>query len=133
MALLTQMFNNLGMNKKEDVSKDLRPYKIKNDNECLNKILSMTDETLNPFDVNIDKSHFFNIATRKSAKKETPAFLLSIYQTSFEMRQKFPEECRKEPKHFKEQINCHKLFMFQTECGGKRYQTRMAKFLQHVL
>ena len=38
-ALLTQIFNNLWMNKKEDVSRNLKPYKIKSDNESLNKIL----------------------------------------------------------------------------------------------
>ena len=48
-----------------NVSRDLKPYKIKNDIESLNKILSMIDETLNQFDVNVDKSHLFNIATGK--------------------------------------------------------------------
>ena len=38
-ALLTQMFNNLAMNKKEDVSRVLKLYQIKSDNESLNKIL----------------------------------------------------------------------------------------------
>ena len=57
MALLTHMFNNLEMNKKEDVSRDLKPYKFKSDNESLNKILSIIEETLNPNGVNDDKSH----------------------------------------------------------------------------
>ena len=56
------MFNNLGMNKKEDVSRDLKLCKIKSDNGSLNKILSITDETLNSFYGNVDKSHLFNIA-----------------------------------------------------------------------
>ena len=78
-VLLTQLFNNLGMNKKEDVSRDLKPCKIRSDHESLNKILSMIDETLNPFDVNIYKKHLFNIATGKSAKEEIAMFLLSIH------------------------------------------------------
>ena len=120
-ALLTQMFNNLGM-KKKDVSRDLKVYKIKSDNESLNKILSM-----NPFDVNVDKSYFFNIATGKSAKEETTAFLLSIYQIGSEMRQKFTEECRKEPKRFEERINCRKLYTFQTGCGRKKISNKDGK------
>ena len=101
-ALLTQMFNNPVMNMKEDASRDLKSNKIKSDKESLNKILSVIEETLNPFDVNIDKSNLFNIATGKSSKEEITAFLLSSYQTGSEMRQKFTEECRKEPKHFEE-------------------------------
>ena len=52
-ALLTLMFNNLAINKK-DVSRDLKPYKIKSDTKSLNKMLSMIYGTLNPFDVNVD-------------------------------------------------------------------------------
>ena len=126
-TLLTQMFNNLGMNKKEDVSRDLKLHKIKSENESLNKILSIIYETLNPFNVNVDKSHLFNIATGKSAKEETTAFLLSIYQTDSEMTQKFTEECRKEPKHFKERINHRKLYTFQTECGRKKIDGKDGK------
>ena len=51
----------------------------------------MIYETLHPFDVNVDESHLFNIAAGKSPKVETTAFLLSIYQTGGEMRQKFTE------------------------------------------
>ena len=53
----------------------------------------MIDKTLNPFDVNVDKSHLFNIATGK----------LAINFTRFKLN---VEE--------------------------KRYQTTMAKLLQHV-
>ena len=90
-ALIIQMLSNLGINKKEDVSRDLSPYKVHSDNEILNKILSMIYETLNSFDVNVDKSHLFNIAIVKSATEETTAFILSIYQTGSEMRQNFTE------------------------------------------
>ena len=127
MALLTQMFNNLGMNKKEDVSRDLKPYKIKSDNGSLNKILSITYETLNSFDGNVDKSHIFNIATRKSAKEETTTFLLSLHQTSSEMRQKFTEECTKGPMRFEERINRRKLFTSQNECGRRKISNKNGK------
>jgi len=51
------MFNNLGLTKKEDVSIDLKPYKVRTDNEDLQKILAMISETMNPFGQDIDKSH----------------------------------------------------------------------------
>ena len=126
-VLLIQIFNSLGINKKEDVSRDLKPYKIKSHNDSLNKILSMIYETLNPFDVNVDKSHLFNITTGKFAKEETTPFLLSIYQTGSKMRQNFTEECRKEPTCFEEQINRCKLYTFQTECGRKKVSNKDGK------
>lgn len=35
------MFRYLGLDKKEDVSRHLKPYKIRNDNENLRKVISM--------------------------------------------------------------------------------------------
>ena len=43
------------------------------------------------------------------------------------MRQKFTEECGKEPKHFEEQINRRKLYTFQTECGRKKISKKDGK------
>ena len=121
------MFNNFGMNKKEDVSRNLKLYKIKSNNGSLNKILSITDETFNLFDGNVDKSHLFNITTRKSAKEGITTFLLSIYQTGNEMRRKFTEECRKKPMRFEERINRRKLYTFQTECGRRKILNKNGK------
>ena len=73
----------------------------------------MIDKTLSPFDVNVNKTHFFNIATGKSANVEFTTIFLSIHQTGGEMRQKFTEECWKAPKFFEERINRHKLYTFQ--------------------
>ena len=67
------------------------------------------------------------LITGKSAKEETTAFLLSIYQTGSEMRQKFTEECRKKPKHFEERINRRKLYTFQTECRRKKISNKDGK------
>ena len=43
------------------------------------------------------------------------------------MRQKFTEECKKEPKCFKERINRRKLYTFQTECRGKKIPNKGGK------
>ena len=85
----------------------------------------MIDETLNPFDV--DKSHVFNIATGKSANEETTLFSLSIHQTGSKMRQKFTEECRKDPKRFVERINRRKLYTFKTECRRRKISNKDGK------
>ena len=71
----------------------------------------MIGKKLNPFDFNFDKSHLFNIATGKSAKEESAAVLLSIYQTSCEMQR----------------TNRHKLYAFQTECGTKKISNKDEK------
>ena len=43
------------------------------------------------------------------------------------MRQKFIEECRKEPMRFEERINRRKLYAFQTECGRRKISNKNGK------
>ena len=45
----------------------------------------MIDKTLNPFDVNVDKSHFFNIATGKLAINFT-RFKLNVEEKRYQTR-----------------------------------------------
>ena len=78
----------------------------------------MIDKILNPFDVNVGKSHLFNIATGKSAKEKAITFLLSIRQTG-------------RAKAFRESIITN-FTELKLNLEEKRYQTRMAKLLQHV-
>ena len=72
------MFDNLGLTSKEDVSRDLKRYKIRTDNEAFQKILLIINETMNPFNQDIDQSHLFNVVTGKAAEEETQGFLLSV-------------------------------------------------------
>ena len=51
------------MTKKEDVSNNLRPHQILNDYEDRNKVIVMIQETMNPFDVNLDPDKLYNIGT----------------------------------------------------------------------
>ena len=85
MALLTQMFNNLGMNNKEDVSRDLKPYKIKsgaNPPKILAKMRSKCKETvysLTLFGVRYKSIVTFTTFTA-SLKKQFAAFESAFFR-----------------------------------------------------
>ena len=59
------------MTKKEDVSNNLRPHQILNDYEDRNKVIVMIQETMNPFDVNLDPDKLYNIGTGLAAIDST--------------------------------------------------------------
>ena len=62
------------MTKKEDVSNNLRPHRIRNDHADLNKVTVMIQETMNPFDVNLDHDKLYNIGRGLTAMESTQNF-----------------------------------------------------------
>ena len=48
-VIIAQLLELAGMKKKEDVTQELKPYRVERDNEDLQKIISGIEATLNPF------------------------------------------------------------------------------------
>ena len=49
-SVLSQVFEDLNMSKKEDVTASLKPERVTKDNKHVTKIMTMLKETMNPFD-----------------------------------------------------------------------------------
>ena len=90
----------LSMTKKEDVSSNLRPHQTSNDHADLNKVIVMTLETMNPFDVNLDPDKLYNIGTGLAAMDLTQSFLLNVFQNGENERKKIIEEYSRESRRF---------------------------------
>jgi hypothetical protein len=76
-SVISQVFEDLNMSKREDVSASLKPHRIKKDNGAVQRILAMVKETMNPFDSEHDPEHLYNIGTGRAASDRTEKFLLS--------------------------------------------------------
>ena len=79
-TMINTVFKYLGITKKEDVTKNLRPHRIRNDNAGLNKVIVVIQETMNLFDVNPDLDKLYNIGTRLAAMDSTQIFLLNVFK-----------------------------------------------------
>ena len=64
MSVISNLFTELNMTKKEDITSTLKSHNIKNDNMCLGQILDMIKANMNPFGT-INPLYLFNIATGK--------------------------------------------------------------------
>ena len=117
-SIISQVFEDLGMTKKEDVSQDLRTSQIKRNSKDLCQIMSLVKDTMNPFSTDINKEHLFNIGSGKSATEDTSKFLLNVVSTGCKARERFIEECVEDPKRFERPIRRVKLHTFGNE-GGK--------------
>ena len=78
IEVLSEVLNKLNITTKEDVSQDLKPYRIMKNTWDLEKILRSIQENMNPFNEEVNKDLLFNIGTGKSSKQETAEFLLGV-------------------------------------------------------
>ena len=85
-SIVSNLFEDLGMTKKEDVSQDLKINQMRKNSKDLCQVMNMIKETINPFADDIDKKHLFNLASGKAASPDTESFLLDIVSTGNKAR-----------------------------------------------
>ena len=120
------------MTKKEDVSNNLRPHRIHNDHADLNKVIVMIvmiQETINPFDVNLDPDKLYNIGTELAAMNSTQFFLLNVFKNGENEQKKFIEECSQNSLRFKKPIKRQKIISFATKTGKQKITASNGKVL----
>ena len=54
-TIVSQVFQDLGLSQKEDISQDLKPSRIKQNSRDLNQIISLINDTMNPFSDEINE------------------------------------------------------------------------------
>ena len=117
------------MTKKENVSNNLRPHRIPNDNADLNKVIVMIQETINPFDVNLDPEKLYNISTGLAAMDSTQLFLLNVFKNGKNERKKFIEECSQNSLRFEKPIKRQKIISFATQTGTQKITVSRKSFI----
>jgi len=55
-----------GMKSVEDATQEVKPYRIKRDNEDLQKLISGTESTMNPFDEETNDGSLYRLSTGKA-------------------------------------------------------------------
>ena len=117
VTVLSHLMDRLGLNKKDDVSSDLKPAQIKKNCNDIISIKEVIVDTLNPFSYNdiLDSSLLYNIASGKAASPLTTEFLLNMTLNSDVKRDNFINECFENPARFEERICREKLHTFAKE------------------
>lgn len=132
-TIVSKVLDELGMAKKEDISKDLRNAQMINDNLNVRRVLSAIQDTMNPFHPDTEKECLYNLSTGKAASKGTENFLLNIDKIGEVERQKFTDECVKDPARFEERIQNQRLQTFATESGKKKLKAVDGKLIEACL
>ena len=129
ISVVSHLLDNLDLNKKEDVTSDLKPCKMKKNAETLKNLHEQIEECINPFDRNLEKSILVNIDTGKGANPETAEFLMNVREIGKSKRESFIKEVNERPPRFEEPITRLKLKTFANE-GVKTKREMIKKYLK---
>ena len=78
VAVVSQVFDELGLAKKEDLIMDLKKHSIKKLQAKLRKVMKMIKDTMNLFNSDIDLNFLRNIGTENAASDSTATFVLDM-------------------------------------------------------
>jgi hypothetical protein len=116
-SVISHIFRELNMSKKEDITESLKPHRVRKDNAAVQSILEMVQQTMNPFSAEIDPEKLYNIGTGKAASESTEQFLLNVAQIGEQRRCQFIVECIEDPNRFEKKIQKVKVITFASEVG----------------
>ena len=83
------------MTKKENVSNNLRPHRIRHDHADRNKVIVMIQKAMDPLDVKLDPDKLYNIVTGLAAMDSTQTFLLNVFKYGENERKNFLKNAQK--------------------------------------
>lgn len=67
-----------GLRTEQDVTADLHENRIKKSNIQLQNLIHMIEESINPFDIILDKKMLFNISNGQAADENVAKFLINV-------------------------------------------------------
>lgn len=128
-AILSHQLDKLGLSKKEDLTKELHPNRIKKDHEQFALIIEFIYGCMDPFSVE-DPRSLVNIVTGKRASPETTQFLLNVNEIGKRAYEDFIERCHGNGDAFNQRITRQKIHTFASE--GLKAKTRVAGKVKEV-
>eukprot|EP00794_Sanderia_malayensis_P015514 gene15514-17096_t len=132
-TIISAVFEDLGLTKKEDVSNDLKHHNVKKSHENITLVTTAIKETMNPFNLKSNPELLFNIGTGKAASQSTSEYLSNVSAIGERERKKFINECEKDPARFENPIKRVAVSTFATEAGKQRVKGKDGKLVAACL
>ena len=123
-SILSKLFEELRMTRKEDTSKELNLHRVKKNCHHLEKIISSINDTMNPLASTIEKEHLFNIVNGKVALGENAGFLTKVWTFGFSARDCFIKDCNDDPNAYQNPIKRQKIKNFASEAGSYKVSSK---------
>ena len=112
-AVVSCLLEMAGLTTSEEVSSELKPSRIRKDNENLKDLLHEVESTQNPFIVSDD--NLYCLSTGKAASHAVKNDLLTLQEKGSEWHQQFVTECKEDARRFERPIKRRKVKNFAND------------------
>lgn len=116
MSLVSHMYTYLGINRKEEISREAHAHRIRKDTALLKAVEDCIKSCRNPFTEN--GADLVNLCTGKGCSAATMHFLLNVKEKGNSLRAHFIQRCLEDPASFIKPITRQKVMNFSAE-GAK--------------
>lgn len=103
-SMISHTYDITGLKRKEDITGDLRTSVIRNNSLDIKKMVDMLDESINPFDPNLERDRLYNIASGTRVSDEIASFLLDVQKKGNDLRNNFISDVYHSEKSFYDPI-----------------------------
>ena len=126
-VIVGQLLELAGMKKKEDVTQELKPYRVERDDEDLQKIISGIEATLYPFEHSASSENLYCLTSGKAVSDPVKQDLIQCFQIGGTWCNQFQEECFADPGRFEKPIPRRKVKHFVTDAVKTKMTTKDIK------
>ncbi len=114
-AIVGRLLSIAGMKNTDSVTQDLKPCRIKRDNDDLKNLIKGIEDTMNPFDSDAGDEQLYCLSTGKSASAEVKGDLLGSPDIGQKWCEEFRNGCFDDPKRFEKPIKRRKVRNFASD------------------
>lgn len=122
-TIITHVLEEIGINKKQDISAELQPSNIKKSCEQLEKFVKSFDQYINPFSPQLPPNQLFNISSGKAASTQVEDFLLNVEKIGDDLRKAFISECSLDINRFDKPIKKIPIHNFSSQIEKKNRES----------
>ena len=125
-AIVGSLLSGAGLQQDEDITKELKPYRIERDNEDLQRLLTQICECMNPFGISPD-SCLYCLSTGKAVPDDVKEDLLEWNTKGKQWMEEFREDCFADPDRFEKPIRRRKIKNFASAAVKVKMPPKDAK------
>ncbi len=111
-AVVACLLDMAAITTKDDITQELKPYRIKRDNSDLEKLMKCLEDTMNPFQDNL-QDKLYCLSTGRAASSEVQRDLTNLEERGGLMYQNFINECQEDPTRFERPVKKNKSRILQ--------------------
>lgn len=115
-AIVRSLMDMVGLNNSTtEASQELKPSRVKRDNQDVSQVISSFTTSLNPFSRDKEDKKIFHITSGRAVSEDVANDLLNVVKKGTQWAKEFRQECQEDPSRFEKPISRRKVKNFNCD------------------